>query len=579
MSMQRSFVSFVAVMALLAGCGTHDADSSATKVVGGHRATPPGFLASLSDEKGDTAFCGGTFIEANVVVTAAHCAVDQTKPMAVSAGLARNENLAAQPKIRVKAIVVHPGFDHDTMQNDIALLVLDDYDASAQPGPIKTLPLNETASLPESQGQATVYGFGNESSYGDLFEPELNAAELPIIPTAKCAAQDGYDKVTNGQICAGLLETGGLDSCQGDSGGPLVATDASGKTSLVGIVSWGQGCAQKRKPGVYTRVSDQASWVRKTLAGLRAAAPTLAADVLDRSLPAYCYDHLATTTLTTPSPTRQLTVNELFNVKGAFRPLASGATTGASTSKECQATLPGGARLAAHAERVGAKLVVRAGAPGAAASFEADAERAVNAKVVCLDASPRIGFLYDPSGMTYGSVGGRMVVATGAAAGLPSSGARHDCEVAGMKVTIVETHGLLGEDAAVIAVSGSVVGGTRYFRGAFAGGSDPDLALGLKLSADGKSGDATLANNGQDDVFSWQLACSAPFSLTDATGHRTEARIGPDGVFVQTLLAPSPGASIGKGGKVSFKLAAAKPIDAAKLQCQLNGRPVAVVKL
>jgi len=62
-------------------------------------------------------------------------------------------------------------------------------------------------------------------------------------------------------ICAGTFE-GGIDACQGDSGGPLVYQGDSGIWTQVGIVSWGEGCAVERAPGVYTSVPNLLDWIR-----------------------------------------------------------------------------------------------------------------------------------------------------------------------------------------------------------------------------------------------------------------------------------------------------------------------------
>jgi trypsin len=71
--------------------------------------------------------------------------------------------------------------------------------------------------------------------------------------------------VSDQMFCAGARE-GGLDSCQGDSGGPVVS-NVSGTNQLVGVVSWGFGCARELKYGVYTRVTSVSQWVADTMAG------------------------------------------------------------------------------------------------------------------------------------------------------------------------------------------------------------------------------------------------------------------------------------------------------------------------
>lgn len=81
---------------------------------------------------------------------------------------------------------------------------------------------------------------------------------MPVVNQEACGkAYEDFGGITDRMICAGHTE-GGKDACQGDSGGPLVA---EGK--LIGIVSWGYGCARPNYPGVYSRVAVARDWIRE----------------------------------------------------------------------------------------------------------------------------------------------------------------------------------------------------------------------------------------------------------------------------------------------------------------------------
>lgn len=98
--------------------------------------------------------------------------------------------------------------------------------------------------------------------------PILRKASVPVVDTAVCNGPDSYNgQIKEHMICAGHKE-GGIDSCQGDSGGPLVLNGADGAV-LVGVVSWGKGCAQKLKYGVYTRVAENRNWINRVVAANR----------------------------------------------------------------------------------------------------------------------------------------------------------------------------------------------------------------------------------------------------------------------------------------------------------------------
>ncbi|KAF0287618.1 Cationic trypsin [Amphibalanus amphitrite] len=89
--------------------------------------------------------------------------------------------------------------------------------------------------------------------------------ELPVLSNDKCAEDYANEPfvITSNMVCAGLPE-GGKDTCQGDSGGPMMLRDSATKVhTLVGVVSFGKGCAQRGFPGVYARVSEYLPWIRE----------------------------------------------------------------------------------------------------------------------------------------------------------------------------------------------------------------------------------------------------------------------------------------------------------------------------
>ncbi|WP_282700232.1 serine protease [Streptomyces sp. CC219B] len=209
-------------------------------------------------------FCGGAAVGPHTVLTAAHCLredvlgspPDQVGDLKVIAG--RTDLRSDEGKeIAVRETWVNPEYDDVTNAGDFAVLKL------AEPLPEGSVIAMAPAGDPAygAGAPAMVYGWGDVTGRGD-YARSLRAARLHVLSDRQCeraypnTGGDAY--LAESMLCAGEV-TGGRDACQGDSGGPLVA-----EGRLVGLVSWGRGCALPGSPGVYARVSHILAALRWT---------------------------------------------------------------------------------------------------------------------------------------------------------------------------------------------------------------------------------------------------------------------------------------------------------------------------
>ncbi|WP_199438824.1 S1 family peptidase [Umezawaea beigongshangensis] len=254
----RSLLSAAAVALLLPLAGVSAASAAppvsddpdlSTQIVGGSRVSTTTYpwVVYLATS-GGSQYCGGTLVAPNKVVTAAHCTVGDS-PSAVRVVSGRDDKSSTAGTVStVSRIWVHPSYNSNTMTSDVSVLTLSTSLNRT------TLPIATSAdsALYAAGTTARILGWGTTSSGGSASRYLLSAT-VPLVSSSSCTSSYGSEYYSTHMVCAGY-SSGGVDTCQGDSGGPLVA---GGK--LIGVTSWGYGCASAGYPGVYSRVSNYAT--------------------------------------------------------------------------------------------------------------------------------------------------------------------------------------------------------------------------------------------------------------------------------------------------------------------------------
>nr|P51588.1 RecName: Full=Trypsin; Flags: Precursor [Sarcophaga bullata]CAA64354.1 trypsin-like enzyme [Sarcophaga bullata] len=247
---------FIAVFALvncaLAGTLPNDLDgrivNGVDTTIEAHPYQVPLQNAALSH------FCGGSIISEDLVVTAAHCMQSYTASQ-IKVRLGSTIYNEGGELVSVKAFKFHEGYNPKTMVNDVALIKL-------------ATPVRESSKIryirladrtPPTGTPAVVTGWGTKCFLTCVSLPKtLQEVEVDIVDQKACASNEFKygSQIQDTMVCAYALKK---DACQGDSGGPLVANN-----QLVGIVSWGSGCARVGYPGVFCDVPSVRSWIEKT---------------------------------------------------------------------------------------------------------------------------------------------------------------------------------------------------------------------------------------------------------------------------------------------------------------------------
>lgn len=204
------------------------------------KAQPDNFLAQ---------YCGGTLVASRYVVTAAHCSDFVTAAQVqVLTGTRRLDGSGVRRN--VDRVWIHPAWNDVTFDFDVAVWRL----TTPAQGPYALL----TNVDPPNGTPLLATGWGSLIESPSTYPIDLRQVIVPLFPRGDCNDANSYNgEITARMLCAGFT-AGGKDTCQGDSGGPITdyPPGVIGYYRLVGITSWGVGCARANLPGVYTRVSN-----------------------------------------------------------------------------------------------------------------------------------------------------------------------------------------------------------------------------------------------------------------------------------------------------------------------------------
>jgi secreted trypsin-like serine protease len=238
------------------------------RIVGGKEAKPNSWPWQVQIRYNGGHYCGASLLSNDWIITAAHC-LRGNSPSGFSFRLGRHSKTGTEASEQIASaatVIIHEAYSPLTINNDVGVIRITPTLTSTPQVSAVCLP----KALTELPDDHNVHVTGWGATEGTCCATVLKQVMVPIVNRDKCNQADYYNgAIRPGMICAGL-DAGGLDSCQGDSGGPLVSQvpAGSGPWQLFGIVSWGSGCADPKKPGVYTNVVYYDAWIRSKVAAL-----------------------------------------------------------------------------------------------------------------------------------------------------------------------------------------------------------------------------------------------------------------------------------------------------------------------